>query len=339
MPKLEFVDGIVKCKPNQKGVYRVLNEINAEYNINANGWNSIHDRYNIKRSRNKYRIVIVGDSYVEALQVNYYESLAEQLEEELGKDSFEVYRFGMSGAPMSQYLYIIRREVLAYKPDLIVVVLLHNDFVESYQTKSGVYTSSFLKLEVGDGGVIKEIKPRVLQKRWYSPIQENSAIWKFFAYWQQFRFDFLRNLIFEVDTIANKYQANIPMSTIEVNQVSNEAITNYIFSELKKETEPLGIELLVVIDGDRLAIYDNNDSDYKKLYDSGALSLNLIAKGAAERNNIHFIDLHPVFKMDFEENRKKFSFESDNHWNVYAHKIVANTIYEYIKSYKLMSQK
>ena len=32
MPKLEFVDGIVKCKPNQKGVYRVLNEINAEYN-------------------------------------------------------------------------------------------------------------------------------------------------------------------------------------------------------------------------------------------------------------------------------------------------------------------
>lgn len=101
MPEPEFIDGVIKYKSNQQGVYRVKDEINARYRINANGWNSRYEKYVIKNTQEKYRIAVIGDSFVEALQVDYDSSLAEQLENKLGNDSFQVYRFGISGAPMS----------------------------------------------------------------------------------------------------------------------------------------------------------------------------------------------------------------------------------------------
>ena len=42
----------------------------------------------------------------------------------------EVLRFGMDGAPLSQYLNVLRREVRAFKPDVVLVQLIHNDFDE-----------------------------------------------------------------------------------------------------------------------------------------------------------------------------------------------------------------
>jgi hypothetical protein len=60
---------------------------------------------------------------------------------------------------MSQYLHMLEREVGAYRPDWIVVLLVHNDFDESFRFKAGRYTSSFLKLEVNDGRVAREVPP------------------------------------------------------------------------------------------------------------------------------------------------------------------------------------
>ena len=52
-------------------MYRIKNAIRANYKINANGWNSGYDRYEPKKTKGKYRIAVVGDSYVEAFQVDY----------------------------------------------------------------------------------------------------------------------------------------------------------------------------------------------------------------------------------------------------------------------------
>jgi hypothetical protein len=69
------------------------------------------------KSPDRTRVAVIGDSYVEAFQVPHYASLAEQLEALLGEDRTEVYRFGISGAPLSQYLYMFETEVAAYNPE------------------------------------------------------------------------------------------------------------------------------------------------------------------------------------------------------------------------------
>ena len=338
LPTLDFVNGIVKYAPNQNGVSRVKNQIETEYNINANGWNSIYERYSKQKPPDKYRIAVIGDSYVQAFEVNFHESVAEQLEAKLGRDIFQVYRFGISGAPLSQYLHMLRREVLPYSPDMIIILMVHNDFAESHQNKPGVYTSSFLRLAIQDGVVAYEVQPHRLQRRWYEPIRHYSATWRFLAYRQKIRFDFLRSLILGPEKARTRYQANIPVSSIEFNQVNNEIATDYVFGELKRETDSRDIKLLVFMDGYRKSIYEKHERhvrDERELYATGALSLNSLAKSAALSHGIHFLDLHPVFESTFANTRKKFNVESDNHWNVYGHQVVAHTIFEYLNTHRL----
>ena len=91
--------------------------------------------------------------------------MAEQLDNKLINS--EVYRFAISGAPLSQYLHILRHEVLKYSPDLVVINLVHNDFEQSYLKHIGIYTSSFLKLKIADGKVVGEYNPVKYEKRWF----------------------------------------------------------------------------------------------------------------------------------------------------------------------------
>ena len=161
VPTNDFVDGVVRYAPRQTGVWRVRNEIAAPYAINAQGWNSGLGDYAAQRKGGVGRVALVGDSYVEALQVPYDRSIGERLALELSRDRnpVEVYRFGISGAPLSQYLHMIEREVSRYGPDWIVVLLVHNDFDESFRFVSGRYTSSFLKLRLDQDRVVGEIAP------------------------------------------------------------------------------------------------------------------------------------------------------------------------------------
>ena len=69
--------------PNQNGVFRKKNEIEANYRINEQGWNSGHKSYKTTKQEGVYRITIIGDSYIEAFNINYNNSLAEKLEKKL----------------------------------------------------------------------------------------------------------------------------------------------------------------------------------------------------------------------------------------------------------------
>jgi hypothetical protein len=333
-PALDFAGGVVKYLPHQTGIYRVKNQIAARYQINANGWNAGHRRYETGAHAGKFRIAIVGDSYVEALQVNFNESVAEQLESALGGERYEVYRFGISGAPLSQYLHILRNEVVAYQPDMVVVILIHNDFSEShgYAPQGVIFASSFLKIKIENHTAVAEMPPRPLPKRWYVSLKERSATWRYLALRQQIRFQTLRDLILGRND-EETYQANIEVSGLEENRSDNEVTTNYIFREMKRWADERGIKLLLAMDGDRNTIYQNLDQN--GLEEAGALSLNGMAKNAAQQNGIHFIDMHPVFKDDFAQNHQLFNFAVDGHWNVYGHRLAAHAIFKYIRDHRL----
>jgi lysophospholipase L1-like esterase len=337
LPRLDFVDGVLKYKPDQHGVYRIKNEIKSKYKINRNGWNSKYDQYKIKKSDNKFRIAVIGDSYVEALQVNYDESLAEQLEQISDPGHLEVYRFAISGAPLSQYLHILRSEVWKYSPDLVVIVLVHNDFDESYLPTHGVYTKSFLKINVTNEKLHGEIPPAKYEKPWYAIIR-NSAAWRYLTYRQQIHFSILRKIVFReteqkrVKHPANsrnlRYEANIEVSGLDARMVRNKLVTEYIFRKMSDFCRQKNSKLLIIIDGVRNSIYRDPGKVISE--PKGALSLNAMARSVAKKYGIDFIDLQPVFKQDFMINNRRFNFKHDGHWNIYGHQVVAHAIGDFI---------
>jgi lysophospholipase L1-like esterase len=335
LPRNIFINSIIKYEPNQKGKYFV-DTYGFNYKINAQGWNSKYQQYSIEKN-NKFRIAIIGDSFVEALQVNFDKSLAEQLEMLFGNDIVEVYRFGINGAPLSEYLQILRQEVIHYNPDLVIIVIVHNDFMESYEMVPGRYYSSFLKLKVIDGENIQEIPPVSYHESLMEYLSRISATLRFL----RMRYKMQLKNFFETYLFSDKrhtppanYQANVDISQLDQKKEKNIRATEYIFQEFLKLQELKKFQLLLVMDGDRLSQYGQQSIYQGKVNrespSDSALSLNVLASEAAKKFGLPFIDMHPIFAKDFQLHNKRFEYNENTHWNEYGHQVVAQAIYQFI---------
>jgi lysophospholipase L1-like esterase len=319
VPANAFVDGLVRYAPDQSGVWRLRNEIAAPYAINKQGWNSGVGDYVVARRSGIDRVAIVGDSMVEALQVAHDQSIGERLAAELshGGNPVEVYRFAISGAPLSQYLNMIEHEVGRYRPDWIVVLLIHNDFDETYRFVGGRYTSSFLKLRVVDGAVIGEL-PAL-------PWQPNATDWlrrtataRYMYYRWQVRLDAIRKLLLQSEHPGARYEANVDVPDVLGQLPDIAAAMDHVFARLAAFGRGEGTRFLLAMDGVRAAIYAGQTSR--------VLQLNRLAADVARKHGLPFADLHSAFTEDWTINHKRFEYSFDNHWNEYGHIVAARAV-------------
>lgn len=313
LPWNAYSDGLIRYAPNQTGVWRVRNEIAAPYSINAQGWNSGFGDYALQRRSGVERIVVIGDSYVEGLQVPHDESLAEQISSVMiaAGQPAEVYRFAISGAPMSHYLYIAEHEVPKYRPDWIVVVVVDNDYEESFRFRPGRYTSAFLKLHTENGRVTGEIPPTPWAASW-GDLFRQLAIMRFLAFRWQLKPERLSAAIFP-DARAQPVDPDADIK----------AATRYTIARLDDVARKMGAKLLIVVNGDAGAVYAGAG-------ETRARELNRITEEAAAASKASFLDLDPVFATDWRVNRQMLNFQSDGHWNPRAHWLAGAAIARYI---------
>jgi len=324
-PRNEFVNGVIKYRANQSGVDRLGNDYAHPFQINADGWNSGHADYRIEREPGVERIAIIGDSYVEAFQVPFNSSLAERLEANLqsaGRKS-EVYRFGISGAPLSQYLHMLEREVLAYKPDKVAVLLVHNDFDESFRFVSGRYTSSYRKLVIKDGAVAGYVEPEAYQGS-YEPLIQ-TATYRYLRLRQGLSLGPVRQLLLG-GGVGQDYAANISISAVLSEREKINVAVDYVMQRFSELSRQHGFEIVFLMDADRGAIYGHAREDRQ----GGVLALNEIAAAAAKRHGMPFIDLHPVFKNDYARHARQFEYKRDWHWNQHAHDLAAASLTNWV---------
>lgn len=329
--------------PNQTGVRYPSQDINdpVRYSINAQGWNAQFD-YPARRDYTRHLAVIIGDSFVEALQVTPFESLGGQLNDKLNEPGracnqsktfywrqnpddlraqmqcpgmWWVYPMGISGAPLSQYLQMARAAERRYHPDIIIVVLVHNDFIESYERPDNPVYESFWHT---DG--VKMIGPKVYQRRPWSTVMASS--------WATGRFTLQTLSRLSQPVLAVNWSMGVDV-TKNLAQLSESArITDYLFGQfeaLKSKTS-----LLFVMDAPRDAIERGDDPTHAPVF-----ALNIMARQLAAAHGLRLLDLTALFQYawDGKEGMKPHvpnSFPSDYHWNAYAHDLVARTILPYV---------
>ena len=320
--------GILKYAAKQTGTYRLHNEIFAKFNINEEGWNSHHDVYQLVKDQGVFRICMVGDSYIEALQVNYDASVAELLENRL-KDSgrqVEVYRFGISGAPLSHYLYMIDNEILKYQPDLIIVNLVHNDFGESITPAFGTYSDSFSTLVTNTDGLKRLSSPKPYRRKpsWWL---KQSATFRYLWVRMQIRPDLLKRIwmkIFQVQLPPNEptYAANIQVEQSQDSKIKS--VLDFSFESLQRIEQDTKTRVLLVIDGDRSEIVSAIDENREVV--SAVDPLNSLVSIVAKKYKLGLVDLTTAFYEDYLLTRTPLRFMNDGHWNQHAHSVVARAI-------------
>lgn len=137
-------------RPNLDGVYSL--EGHSNFQTNSRGFRDIERT--LTKPPDTFRIAVIGDSYIEALQVESSQMFTTQLQSLLegcnkfGKKKIEVIPFGVSGYSPIQYLLLIQNEVLKYSPDLIILALMTgNDIKDSYQNTRTSPLGPFIKAD------------------------------------------------------------------------------------------------------------------------------------------------------------------------------------------------
>lgn len=113
-------------------------DFSAEFTVKrrTNSLGLIGNELCVKKSKDIFRIIILGDSFTEGLQVREGKNFCELLQVLLNSSGifpsrrFEVINAGVSGySPISEYL-ILKRDLIGLEPDMVIQQLFANDIFD-----------------------------------------------------------------------------------------------------------------------------------------------------------------------------------------------------------------
>lgn len=130
-------DRALKLMPGKEGIY--AKEGRSHLKINGLGYRDVeHER---AKPDGVFRIAVLGDSFTEARQVEIEETYWKRLETILNDDleldpaEFEVLNFGIGGYGQTEELLTLRKDALAFSPDLVLVGFFSgNDLVNNLKS-------------------------------------------------------------------------------------------------------------------------------------------------------------------------------------------------------------
>lgn len=253
-------------------------------------------------------IAIIGDSYVEALQVDNEETFFGILQSEL--KNYHFYSFGSSGSQLPTYL-AYAKHALKYKPEKIVFVIIDNDFDESFL----LYRSRVSFWYFNNEGIL-----------YLSPYNPNKHILRR-----------LKNFLRRTSVVARYlyFNAGLPeairklknlIKTKETPNKDNERINkgkqaiDLFFKYLPQHANIDPKNIIFVIDAPRYYIYKNDPEGAKSSY-FGIMRDYFMSK--AKEGGYTIIDMMPVFSEHYRKHKQRFEFPTDGHWNELGHKLVA----------------
>ena len=324
------INRVVRYLPKSQATFRHPDGRTSLVTINADGWNSSKPEYKVARPEGVKRIAVVGDSYVHAAYVNNADAFPEVMERELKARgaNVEVLRFGMDGAPLSQYLQMLRREVRQYKPDIVVVQLVHNDFDESYRFLQHRTASSFMKVGVNEAGSVSEIPPVAFKPGIADELRQFRTFR--YLYYKTNAYLHFKRLISrfwwggEEDFAPEWVSSAVDIRKINDHE-KNRYFARYILDQMQKVAHEDGFELVIAMDGVREAIYEQLPPSS---FEVGRL--NRIAADVTRELGLPFIDLQAAFAVDYELAGERFEFPYDWHWNVRGNRVAGEAITRFL---------
>ncbi|MBF0487171.1 MAG: hypothetical protein HQK98_03335 [Nitrospirae bacterium] len=300
-----------------------LAQMRVNWHINGEGFRSDIE-YNTEHK--KPLIAVIGDSFVEALQVNMKDSMASKLKDKL-HGQFDVYSFGVNGASLSQYLQTSRYVNRRFNPDILVFNIVHNDFDESLC--SMILMSGFMCLEENGAGFTEAIKPAMASRNktmFKKFIFERSALlrylWVNLSLKRSISSLSIYNKIFTGGT-GKFYNANVDVQRLAGLKQRLFGVADYLMGKIKEENP--NKKVFFIMDAPRADIYDGT------LDNSSVIWLNRLFMKTCMAHNFNCVDLTEYFYRRYKAAHVHFESPYDWHWNEHGHESAAEALFNEMK--------
>ena len=280
--------------------------------INNYGFPSDKD-FQKKEQQKKPVIAVIGDSYVEAMQVKNHDTFHAILDKDLV--SYDIYPIGMSGSPLSQYIAFSRYAAEQFNPKLYIFLIIENDFHESFEKVTNA--PGFHYFNETDQLTLVEYYPSIIKR-----VARKSAFVRY-LHLDLIITTRLKRLL-NKKNISDEIQ---PSSSLDLLILGRKAIDKFL-DGVKYLTE--NSKVIILLDGDRRSIYAGMvQRDMKKPANILFEELKTLSKDIPK---VNVVDLHSFFQEDWLYNNKKFNYDYDYHWNERGHAVAAQVLLDKINN-------
>lgn len=262
-------------------------------------------------------VAIIGDSYIEAAMIPWQQTGTARLQQRLG-GAGRVYAFGASGSALSQYLAYAEYVCQEFDPEVLVIVVVGNDFDESlmkYKKSPGFHY--FIENEHAEL-VLQRVDYDV--KLWRKLVREsalgmyvatNLNIARAFSTLKQA----LRRETFVGHTSANTNEERI---------TDSQRVVDTFLAMLPEMSHLNPSNIIFVLDGMRPQLY--NEEILQSVTGSYYDVMRRYFIKNAEKQGFEIVDMQPVFLGHYRKYGQRFEFPNDGHWNSLGHELFANAI-------------
>lgn len=143
----------------------VTKEFSTTGKINSEGF--LGKGFTEEKSANAFRILFLGDSFTFGIGASegngFVEALAKHFETRKGTVQVEVMNAGTPGSDPVFHLQVLKRQMLKYKPDLVVMLLNDSD-IEDLSRRGGIE-------RFNESGFLKE-----RERPWFAPLFRHSML-------------------------------------------------------------------------------------------------------------------------------------------------------------------
>jgi hypothetical protein len=340
-------------KPDREALLRTA-DFTVDYRTNSRGFRDVE--HTLEKPEGVYRVVVLGDSFMEAGQVALEESFPRLLEQRLAGRRAEVVNLGISGYGTLQELLMLQEEGLRYDPDLVVLALfpdndLRNNHPELERRLGFLPDRPFARF--GPTGELEtftrdskvEYMNLSVQQERFAKKQRAQTWWKRTVLYD--RWDKAKRAREDADSTVPKYDPNIWLGiyagsfdpTLGPGDVTADELATYwresfdllgpLLAEVRDAAEAGGARLLVFTVPARPQV----DTGWAELLDTRYPSLaldppavNARIVGLAAEHGVELLDLLPAFRAAHAEGRALHNVIDDDHWNAEGHRLAAELV-------------
>jgi hypothetical protein len=258
-------------------------------------------------------LAVIGDSFVEAQQVDSGKSVAELIHASGGA---RTYSFAMSGAPLSQYLVYAEYARRFFAAQAMAIVIAINDFDES-----------LLELKpdqrrfhaFAEDGTLERLDYELSATR---KVLRQSAVLRFVMY----------NLEagLRLDRLVQALRGNAPSAALDGEALERRVATSrkavdFFLDQLPARSGLPREAVVFVVDPPRPAIYTPEGAAEAERGFYGRIEREFVREAGARGYEV--IELAPVFQGRHRLDGSRFEAgPTDSHWSALGHRVVATEI-------------
>jgi hypothetical protein len=307
-----------------------VKEFDIEVSFNAAGW---RDRdYGLEKRKGVYRIIVIGDSYVEAREVELEKTFHKILESRLNQEldmPVEVMALGRGGTTTVHHYEYLKHSGLALDPDLVILSFFPgNDVIENSAPLSQAYRRWLRQVYTP---YVVEPKARIY----------DCLLWVRGSYLNHFVVD--RLLDFYTNN-AHLFHSEISKEDLVSNSVQLYRPGDYdtrwamawkrslaLIDRMRTLAEGEGVEfLLMIAHSGQVPGIEADPLARNELIGVDTLKPIRILSEFSEEREIAYLNLEPPLTKHFLETGERYFWKYDAHWNETGHRVVADALFRIV---------